>query len=458
MSLQVLGTDRNARMAVAEFSSDDEHIGAMTRWDVMELTYWLDAEDGRELRQAECLVHGAVPVQAIQRIACKSHAVRVEVTDVLAAWASPGCRRLSDPTGISSRMETTMIREVSGNLLTADVDALVNTVNTTGVMGKGIALQFKRAYPAMFAAYEKAAKAGDLQPGRMHIWPTNQLDGPRYIINFPTKRHWRGASRIEDVASGLADLSRVIRELDIRSVAVPPLGCGNGGLAWSDVRPLIVSALGDLDGVDVLVYPPAGPPAAEEMLDNRAPVPLTRGRAALLAMMRRYQDATFEAPSIIEVQKLMYFLQVAGEQLKLRFVPHHYGPYADNLRAVLRELEGQYISGFGDGSRRVNEAEPLAIVPGHDDDVEAALADAVDTVARMHRVLELAEGFESAYGLELLASTHWVAATDRRAASDPKVAAEAVQRWTRRKERIFTTDHVEVAWEALRRNGWLPAA
>ena len=117
-----------------------------------------------------------------------------------------------------------MIREVSGNLLTADVDALVNTVNTAGVMGKGIALQFKRAYPAMFAAYEKAARAGDLQPGRMHVWPTNQLDGPRYVINFPTKRHWRGASRIEDVASGLADLSRVIRELDIRSVAVPPLG------------------------------------------------------------------------------------------------------------------------------------------------------------------------------------------------------------------------------------------
>ncbi len=351
-----------------------------------------------------------------------------------------------------------MIREVSGNLLTADVDALVNTVNTAGVMGKGIALQFKRAYPAMFTAYEKAAKAGELQPGHMHVWPTNQLDGPRYVINFPTKRHWRSPSRIDDVAEGLADLRRVISELGITSVAVPPLGCGNGGLAWADVRPMIIGALGNLDGVEVRVYPPAGAPSAAEMIDNRPVAALTRGRAALLAMMRGYQEATFEAPSVIEVQKLMYFLQAAGEALQLKFVRHHYGPYADNLRAVLRELEGQYIVGFGDGSQRVNEAEPLSLVSGHDTDIDAALTHQEETLERMSRVLALADGFESAYGLELLASTHWVALHDSRAARDPKIAAAAVQQWSPRKGRLFTTDHVEVAWEALRRNGWLPAA
>ncbi len=161
-----------------------------------------------------------------------------------------------------------MIREVSGNLLAADVDAVVNTVNTAGVMGKGIALQIKRAYPAMFTAYQRAAKAGELRPGRMHVWPTGLLDGPRYVINFPTKRHWRSPSRLEYVATGLDDLVRVVRELGIRSIAVPPLGCGNGGLAWRDVRPLMTAALGALDGVDVYIYPPAGPPAAADMIDT----------------------------------------------------------------------------------------------------------------------------------------------------------------------------------------------
>ena len=164
-----------------------------------------------------------------------------------------------------------------------------------------------------------------------------------------------------------------------------------------------------LDGVEVRVYPPAGAPSAAEMIDNRPVAALTRGRAALLAMMRGYQEATFEAPSVIEVQKLMYFLQAAGEALQLKFVRHHYGPYADNLRAVLRELEGQYIVGFGDGSQRVNEAEPLSLVSGHDTDIDAALTHQEETLERMSRVLALADGFESAYGLELLASTHWVA-------------------------------------------------
>lgn len=221
---------------------------------------------------------------------------------------------------------------------------------------------------------------------------------------------------------------------------------------------MIIGALGDLDGVEVQVYPPAGAPSAAEMIDNRPVAALTRGRAALLAMMRGYQEATFEAPSVIEVQKLMYFLQAAGEALQLKFVRHHYGPYADNLRAVLRELEGQYIVGFGDGSQRVNEAEPLSLVSGHDTDIDAALTHQEETLERMSRVLALADGFESAYGLELLASTHWVALHDSRAARDPKIAAAAVQQWSPRKGRLFTTDHVEVAWEALRRNGWLPAA
>jgi O-acetyl-ADP-ribose deacetylase (regulator of RNase III) len=140
--------------------------------------------------------------------------------------------------------QTTMITEAAGNLLDADVDALVNTVNTVGVMGKGLALQFRRAYPAMFDAYRRAADAGQLQLGRMHVWPTDAATGPRYVVNFPTKGHWRSPSTIDDIDRGLADLARVVRELGIHSIAIPPLGCGNGGLDWRQVEPRIRAALG----------------------------------------------------------------------------------------------------------------------------------------------------------------------------------------------------------------------
>ena len=148
-----------------------------------------------------------------------------------------------------------MIREARGDLLVADVDALVNPVNTVGVMGKGLALQFKRAYPQMFTDYARAAAAGELTVGRMHVWAIRAAAGPRFIVNFPTKRHWRGRSRLEDIAAGLEGLAQVIEQHGITSIAVPPLGCGLGGLDWPVVRPLIEAALGDLDCV-VQLYPP----------------------------------------------------------------------------------------------------------------------------------------------------------------------------------------------------------
>jgi O-acetyl-ADP-ribose deacetylase (regulator of RNase III) len=350
-----------------------------------------------------------------------------------------------------------MIREAEGNLLRADVDALVNTVNTVGVMGKGIALQFKRAYPEMFAAYERAAKAGDLEIGRMHVWETGALDGPRVIINVPTKRHWRAPSRLADIDAGLVDLLRVIREHGIRSIALPPLGCGNGGLDWSLIAPRIWEALAPVAGdVDVLVYPPAGAPPASEMVSVGESPPMTPGRAALIALMREYELLTFAAPSLIESQKLMYFLQEAGEPLRLRYARGLYGPYADNLRATLRELEGHYISGFGDGSAAVLEAEPLEVMTGAFKAAEPVLVQHPETQSRIKRVLELAEGFDSAYGLELLASVHWVVKEDPAVADDSARAVQLVQSWTHRKARLFTTEHITAAWNALRDRGWLP--
>lgn len=148
-----------------------------------------------------------------------------------------------------------MITLATGNLLDAKVDALVNPVNTVGVMGKGLALQFKKAFPANFRAYEAAAKAGALEIGKMFVFTSEAA--PRYIINFPTKRHWREPSTLAYVDSGLRDLLAVVRERDIRSLAVPALGAGLGGLAWSDVRPLIERAFAGMADVNVLLFEPA---------------------------------------------------------------------------------------------------------------------------------------------------------------------------------------------------------
>src|SRR5215475_10895167 len=156
-----------------------------------------------------------------------------------------------------------MIRDVVGNLLQSKADALVNTVNTVGVAGKGVALQFRQAFPENFRAYERAVRRGEVRPGKIFVWPRGSHEPPYYIINFPTKRHWRERSRVEDIESGLKDLVQVVGQRRIKSLAVPPLGCGNGGLDWGMVRPLIVAALKPLD-IEVELFAPKGSPAPDQ--------------------------------------------------------------------------------------------------------------------------------------------------------------------------------------------------
>jgi O-acetyl-ADP-ribose deacetylase (regulator of RNase III) len=170
-----------------------------------------------------------------------------------------------DPTRLVL-LERSMIELTSGDLLKANVEALVNTVNCAGVMGRGIAAQFKRAFPANFTVYQQACKRGEVQPGRMLIVETAVNRTPRWIVNFPTKRHWRDHSRIEDIESGLAALVPDIRRLDIRTIAIPPLGCGLGGLRWPDVRPRIEQVMAVLPDVRVMLFEPGESPAADELV------------------------------------------------------------------------------------------------------------------------------------------------------------------------------------------------
>lgn len=350
-----------------------------------------------------------------------------------------------------------MITEAKGNLLTAPVEALVNTVNTEGVMGKGIALQFKNAFPGMFKAYNSAAKRGEIKLGQMHVWQTQALDGPQYIINFPTKGHWRSKSRIVDIDSGLVDLVNVVREHGITSIAVPPLGCGNGGLDWADVEPRIRAAFDALPDVDVRLYPPAGAPKAANMPVNTAKPKMTPGRAALVGIIARYMRQALDAPSLIETQKLMYFLQTVGEPLRLDFKANRYGPYADNLRHVLAQIEGHYLVGYGDGTARALDVVPLEPVASALPVAEQELDAHPETRNRMEQVLDLAEGFETAYGMELLATVHWIAMHDAAGQPDATVAAKIAE-WSPRKARMFTPEHVGTALATLREHGLLSAA
>lgn len=343
------------------------------------------------------------------------------------------------------------IKIASGNLLTQDVDALVNTVNTQGVMGKGIALQFKRAWPAMFKEYAAACRRGEVTPGRMHVWATGALTGPRYIINFPTKRHWRSPSNLADIDAGLVDLARAIRELEIKSIAVPPLGCGNGGLDWREVEPRIVRALAPFaDRVDVRIFAPAGAPQAADQPNRESRPRLTPARAALLSLMREYERVTFEPPTLVEVQKLAYFLQANGEPLRLRFVEALYGPYADDLRKTLRAMEGHFSVGFGDGAAPVTSAEPISVRHEAFEELDGFISRHEGTAARIDDVLRAIEGFESTYGLELLATVHWVMVHDEAAAASVDGTLSRVRGWSPRKATLFTHSHVVQAWRVVR--------
>lgn len=208
-----------------------------------------------------------------------------------------------------------MISYVKGDILEAHTEALVNTVNSVGVMGRGVALQFKRAFPGNFKAYETACKRGEVQPGRMFVYETGELS-PSYIINFPTKVHWRGKSRVEYIESGLEALVEEIKERNIRSIAIPPLGSGLGGLEWAEVRPLIERAIAEIPDLDALVYEPVGAPARTRARTASERPQMTAGRAALAALMARYLAGLLDpAINLLEVHKLMYFLQAAGEPL-----------------------------------------------------------------------------------------------------------------------------------------------
>jgi O-acetyl-ADP-ribose deacetylase (regulator of RNase III) len=334
----------------------------------------------------------------------------------------------------------------------------VNTVNTEGIMGKGIALQFRKAFPENYDAYRRACEIGDVQPGKMFVFERRTLTSPRYIINFPTKRHWRSKSRMSDIEAGLRALVAEVKSLGIRSVAVPPLGCGLGGLNWSDVLERMRKAFSEVPNVRWIVYEPAGAPEPRAIANRTSRPKMTKGRAAVVGLIDRYLVPGFDYPiTLLEIQKLVYFLVEAGELMpKVEFVKHHYGPYADVLRHVLEKMDGHFINGYGAGENKPDIA--IDLVPEAALEAKKFLTGHVDTLGRFDRVAGLIEGFETPLGMELLATVHWVATHESPVARDANDALRAVQAWSTRKARLMREEHVSAAWDRLAKQGWLPRA
>ncbi len=344
-----------------------------------------------------------------------------------------------------------MIEYKTGDILRADAEALVNTVNCVGVMGRGIALQFKKAFPENFKSYQTACKSNEVQPGQMFIVETGFMDNPKYIINFPTKRHWKGKSKIEDIEAGLDALAQDIQNLSIQSIAIPPLGSGLGGLHWPDVRKRIEKALCNLDDVAVIIYEPIGAPDSKTMARTKDVPSMTPGRAALVVLMHRYLEGLMDPfVTLLEVHKLMYFMQESGEDLKLHFNKAHYGPYAENLRHVLNAIEGHLISGYVDGGD--DPEKQLELVPGAVKDATDFLQNHDDTNERFMKVADLVEGFESSLGLELLSTAHWVCNQDGATSVDEAVTK--FYSWGDRK-RWFSSRQIKIAFEVLQSKGWM---
>ena len=351
-----------------------------------------------------------------------------------------------------------MIEFAEGNILDAEAEALVNTVNTVGVMGKGIALMFKEAFPDNFNDYEAACKRNELRVGKMFVTERQSFVGPKWIINFPTKEHWRGNSKIEWIESGLEDLKKVIAENNIRSIAIPPLGSGNGGLDWTQVRPKIENALGSMKDVRVIVYEPTS--KYQNVAKRSGVEKLTPARALVAELIRRYWILGIEC-SLLEVQKLAYFLERTIEKLKLgnpldlRFEADKYGPYAPRLTHLLDGLDGSYLH----CGKRLGDAGPFDAIWFDDakrDKVAAYLgtSEAKAYVPALEATAELIDGFQSPLGMELLATVDWLIDHDKVKPERDAIKA-ALATWAggakaaERKLRLFEDRFIDIALERL---------
>jgi len=324
-----------------------------------------------------------------------------------------------------------MIQYITGNILDSSAEALINTVNTDGVMGKGIALQFKKAFPNNFKAYAKACKDNEVDIGRLFVYKDSNFDsGDKIIINFPTKKSWRKPSEYSYIEAGLDDLINVINHYHIKSIALPPLGAGNGGLEWERVKKIISQKLQNLD-INIFVYEPTQE-IKEHLKSER--VKLTDARALLLYVL---YDLVRNGEYVSEFssEKVCYFLQRFGAKkyFKLEFEPNFYGPYSGKVRFVLNALNGSYLMGYSDMNKK--PFEPLTLISDGYETVKTH----VESNPVLHKIAQntitFLNGFYSDFALELLSSIDYVAIKNE--TFNNSIITRKLEEWSDRKRSLI---------------------
>lgn len=341
---------------------------------------------------------------------------------------------------------------ITGNLLNAKTQAIVNTVNTVGVMGKGIALQFKERFPQNYKAYKDACKKGLVVTGKMFVFnESDLLNNNKIIVNFPTKEEWYRKSQYSFIEEGLKDLVKVIKDNNITSISIPPLGCGNGGLKWDKVKAMMIKYLGDLKDVEVFVYQPNE--KIKEILqkeNTKKGVSLTPARAMLLYALFKYEKYG-EYTTIFTANKLAYFLQESGENLKLKFEPYTYGPYAQAIEKVLYALNGKYLKGLEQMNAKPFEA--LELNYERYDEVEKYVKEKLNQSQkdRLESLFGAINGFESTLSLEILSSVHFI--TQKHPKIELEEIVSKIREWNSRKKALITEHYVQLAYDHLNEYG-----
>lgn len=327
---------------------------------------------------------------------------------------------------------------------------LVNTVNTVGVMGKGIALQFKDEFPHNYAVYVETCRKGELSPGTLlTVKDWSPRYGEKTIVNFPTKVHWRNPSKYEYILRGLMALREFIISNKVESISIPPLGCGNGGLDWGRVKPMIVEVLSGLQTM-IHIYEP-NTDVAHVLKATATPVgdvKLTTARAMMLYALFFYETLG-EPANLFAANKLVYFLQRLGEPAfdKYIFTPAHFGPYCHKVGRALHQLNGKYLTGLEQMSLRA--FDPLTLQYNTWDEVKQYVENTLPRASRerLEQLVALVSGFQSNLSLEVLATVDFVRK------ENPGISLEdtirKVWEWSDRKKALFKERYIQIAYDHL---------
>lgn len=352
------------------------------------------------------------------------------------------------------------VRVLEGDLLKSNMHALINTVNTVGVMGKGVALAFKKRYPDMYRNYVRRCDRHEVRLGEPYVYRADD----HLIVNFPTKGHWRSVSRLSDIVSGLDYLERHYKEWHIRSLAVPPLGCGNGQLEWRVVGPILLRYLRRLD-IPVELYAPHGSSLlSETQLDLLGQTDTTHEieqqwqiepwLVAIAETVRRLELLRYHWPvGRVMLQKIVYFATVAGLPTGLEFERAGYGPFAADLKAAVGRLQNNGILTEQPRGRMIEMRSGPAL-----DDARASYREQLDKWSDLiDRLVDLAARFDTG-GAEIAATVHYAAEDLRSRLGRTPTVSEVityVEEWKRRRNPPLKRDDILRAVVNLGTRGWL---